>query len=134
MFGGEDVAEVVTVGVDEEDFQGGCEERHPDALRQQSDMEEQDHDDDGAEDSQGNAHVAADQQEDSGDDVEEADEVEPSVSEHKAHHGSGVAGGRCHGEEVQEYVEAEDGEHEAQEETGDEGSDLHGQTLLDEKK
>ncbi len=39
-------------------------------------------------------------------------------------------GGSCHGEEVEEHVEAEDGEYEAQQDAGDEGGDLHGQTLL----
>ena len=62
--------EVVPVRVDQEDLQHSHEERHGEPLRIHGDVVEQDDDDDGAEDSEGDSDVSADEQKHAGDDVE----------------------------------------------------------------
>ena len=130
MPGGEDVAEVVAVGVDEKDFQCCHDQGHSDCLRRKRNVEQKDDDDDGAEDRERDADIAAYQQEHACDDVEHSQESEPSVREHDRRQGSGVSDGWRLGDEVEEEVEAEDGEDEAEQDAGDEGSDLHEENLL----
>jgi len=103
--------EVMPVGVDKEDLKQGNEEGHADSLRVHRDVVEQDDDDDRAEDGEGHSDVAADEEKYAGDDIEQANEDEPSVLEHDGEESSGVSGRKLHGKEVKETVEAEDGEH-----------------------
>lgn len=108
-----DGSKVVPVGVDKKNFKNCDEEARADVLRVQCDVIEQDDDNNGAKDGEPNSDVAAGEQKDATDDLERADEGDPSVFEHDGQEGSCVSVWEMRGEEMEETVQAEEGEYEA---------------------
>jgi hypothetical protein len=122
--GVEETAEAEAVGPDKEKFEDGGDETGDNSGRIEEEVEEEDVDDDGGKDGEAEGNVAADEQEQASDDLEQGDDGEVVVCSHDAEEGSGVPGRRGHMQEVEDSVEAEDEEHEAEEDAGYENSDL----------
>jgi hypothetical protein len=123
---GENSFESGPVGVDEEELEESANDAGSDSCASgQGQVEQQDVDQDGAQDDESDGDIAADEQEGSGDGVENSMEGEPSMREHDVGQDAGVAGYRRIGHEVEEVVEPKDEEDESKQDACDQDGDFH---------
>jgi hypothetical protein len=93
-------------------------------------VEEQDVHDHRAEERKTERNIASDQEQQTADDLQQADDVNVMALHERFAEVSGQRRGQWrHRDEVQKDVRAEDDEHESQQDAGDDGGDFHGVML-----
>jgi hypothetical protein len=122
----EDSFEGWPVGPDEEELEETADDARSDSCASgQGHVEQQDVDQDGAQDDESDGDVASDEQQGSGDGVENSMEGYPSMREHDVGQDAGVAGYRRIGHEVEEVVEPKDEKDESKQDAGDQDGYFH---------
>ena len=116
-----------TVLEDEKDFEHSADESYGDSLRHEQEVEEEDVDEDRSENREAEWNEAADEDEQTSDDLQNGDEGHVLVRHEDGGEGSRIAGWhRRLGYEVQYAVETEDEKCKAKQDTSDEDGDFHG--------
>ena len=122
----EDSFEGWPVGPDEEEFEESADDARSDSYASgQGHVEQQNVDQDRAQDDECDGDVAADEQQGSGDGIEDSVEGYPTMREHDVGEDARVAGYRRIGHEVEEVVEPKDEEDESKQNAGDQDGDFH---------
>ena len=122
----EDSCEGWPVGPDEEELEKSADDAGSDSCASgQGQVEQQDVDQDGTEDNECDGDVAADEQQDSGDGVENSVKGHPPMAEQDVGEDPGVTGYRWTGHEVEEVVEPKDEKDESKQNAGDQDGYFH---------
>ncbi len=122
----EDSFEGWPVGPDEEEFEESADDAGSDSCASgQGHVEQQDIYQNGAQNDESDGDVATDDQQDSGDGVEDSMEGKPTMREHDVGQDARVAGYWRTGHEVEEVVEPKDEKDESKQNAGDQDGYFH---------
>lgn len=127
--GSQETGEIGAVTPEQEQRESGDDRRNLPSFVIHEDVEAEDVHNHWAEQCEARWNVAANQQNQSAENLATGDDVEITGFIHRTEKRASRSGHGRHGHEMQKGVRAEDGEHESKQNTGDDGGDFHAALL-----